>query len=278
MEDQKNSVVPVTSDSLSIQSTGAGRGLAWVGEGFDLFMRAPLLLGVMGLLFLVVYTLVMMIPILGWLVVTLFWPHLIAGLFLAARHADESQPVEIGDLFEPFSSANMPLLTLGAIYLAAMVGVMVVMLILSVAAIGMTGMQQMMGPGMMEGGDPAMMFGQMGMSLLLVLLVSLALMIPVMMAFLFAPLLVHQRGVEPTEALALSFRACLRNLLPFLLWGLLWLVVFIAITLLMIIPVIGWLLGILFFVILTPLMCTNLYRAYRDIFVASESTPQSAPL
>jgi len=82
--------------------------------------------------------------------------------------------------------------------------------------------------------------------------------IPLLMALWFAPALVMLHGLGPLEAMKLSFVGCLRNMLPFLLYGLIALVL----TVLAVIPV-G--LGLL---VLGPMITASVYTAYKDIFLS----------
>jgi uncharacterized membrane protein len=97
-----------------------------------------------------------------------------------------------------------------------------------------------------------------GLTALLVLLVGLLLAIPLLMAFWFAPALIVLRGDEPVAAMKASFRACLRNVPPFLIYGLLGL-------LFLILACIPLFLGL---VVLIPVGIATIYTSYKDIFGA----------
>lgn len=84
----------------------------------------------------------------------------------------------------------------------------------------------------------------------------LALIVPVTMATWFAPALVWFRNLEPLDALRQSFLGCWRNVLPFLVYGLIVLV-------LMGLAAIPFGLGIL---IMGPTLVGSTYAAYLDIF------------
>ena len=101
--------------------------------------------------------------------------------------------------------------------------------------------------------------GAIGSSFALAFLVMLALSIPVYMALWFAPALVTLRELAPTDAIKQSFRACLKNIVPFLLYGIVMLV-------LGIIAAIPLGLGLL---ILGPMLMASVYVAYQDIFFRS---------
>jgi uncharacterized membrane protein len=97
------------------------------------------------------------------------------------------------------------------------------------------------------------------LSALMMLMIVIGLFIPVTMAVWFAPALVALDNVEPVKALKWSFFACLKNMWPFLVYGLLMLVLGIVAS----IPFfLGWLL-------LGPVIIASVYTSYRDLFHAS---------
>ena len=75
-------------------------------------------------------------------------------------------------------------------------------------------------------------------------------------ALWFAPALVVLRGAAPVAAIKESFSACLKNFVPFLIYGIVLLVLGIVAA----IPLgLGWL-------VLGPVVIASVYVAYRDIF------------
>jgi uncharacterized membrane protein len=112
-------------------------------------------------------------------------------------------------------------------------------------------MTMMTGPG----ADAAKVAGALT-GFLLASLVMMALMIPVLMAVWFAaPLVVfHERGA--VDALKESFAGCLKNIVPFLVYG----VIFFVHAIVASIPLaLGWL-------VLGPMAAASIYTAYRDIY------------
>jgi uncharacterized membrane protein len=76
------------------------------------------------------------------------------------------------------------------------------------------------------------------------------------MAFWFAPALVVFHDVSPVDAVKASFAANLKNLMAFLLYGVVYLVAAIVAS----IPFgLGWLL-------LVPLSLLTVYASYKDVF------------
>jgi uncharacterized membrane protein len=76
------------------------------------------------------------------------------------------------------------------------------------------------------------------------------------MAIWFAPPLVMFRNVAPLEAMKASFRVCLKNLMPFLVYGVVLLVLFVL-------AAIPFGLG---FLVLIPVLIGAQYASYLDLF------------
>ena len=98
------------------------------------------------------------------------------------------------------------------------------------------------------------------MMLLVLALTAVALYIPLSMATWFAPALVTFHGMEALPAMKCSFMGCVRNFLPFLVYGLLLFVIAIA-------AVIPFGLGLLVFI---PMLYGSIYASYKDIFLRPE--------
>jgi len=93
-------------------------------------------------------------------------------------------------------------------------------------------------------------------STLLGFLIVLALVIPVNMALWFAPAVVMLQNQTAIVAITQSFKGCLRNIVPFLIYG----VILLVLGMIAAIPFgLGWL-------VLGPVMAASLYTSYRDIF------------
>jgi uncharacterized membrane protein len=121
--------------------------------------------------------------------------------------------------------------------------------------------------GQMQGIEPnEAMVGAMG-GMLIALLVALALLVPLLMAYWFAPALVVLRNMTAMEAMKLSFVGCLRNIWPFLVFG----VIAFVLTMIAMIP---FGLGML---VLVPVLNASIYLGYKDIFPA-EPEAESPPL
>jgi uncharacterized membrane protein len=223
----------------------AGNGWTWIASAWELFKRQPGMWIGMILLLAVILIVASLIPVAGGLIITLFAPVFAAGVVIGCRTLEEGHPLEIAHLFAGFRSHTGTLVGVGALYLVISLVVMLVV------ALSMgVGMMAMMGAG-----DPAEMAG-MGMTVLLAALVMFALMLPVIMAVWFAAPLVVFHGHGVTEAMKGSFIGCLRNMVPFLLYG----VVLFVFSVLATLPIgLGWL-------VLGPVLAASLYTGYRDIY------------
>jgi uncharacterized membrane protein len=92
--------------------------------------------------------------------------------------------------------------------------------------------------------------------LMIAALLFLAFSLPLVMAVWFAPALVVLRGAEPWAAMKLSFSGCMKNVVPFLLYGL----IGIPLAIVASIPLmLGWF-------IVGPVAIASVYTSYCDIF------------
>ena len=187
---------------------------------------------------------------LGGLVISLLLPVFVGGWMLAARRVDAGGSVEVGDLFAGFRDRLAPLAVIGALALAASL-----LIALAVTLLGGGAMLGMIAGGM-HGSGAGMMAG-LGAGMLGVL-VALLLSLAVTMALWFAPALVVLRGVAPVEAMKASVAACLKNVVPFLVYGALYVVAAAAAS----IPLLlGW-------IVLIPVLMLTVYASFEDIFPA----------
>ncbi len=242
---------------MEIRTVDAGRGAGWLGDGFDYFKRgAGAWIGITVVLF-VVYVALNFIPVIGGLAGQLLAPVFSAGILLGCKHMDEGGELELGHLFKAFSANPGPLIVLGALYLASVIALGILMVILAFILLGGVGtITQLMA------GDASSLLGNLPM-LLIVMLVGVGLYVPVLMALWFAPALVALGGLSVQDAVSGSFTGCLRNMVPFLIWGIIGLLLFVV-------AIIPMGLGLL---VLIPMIWASTYVAYKEIFVVAAKTP-----
>jgi len=225
----------------------AERGWAWVAAGWDLFKRQKGMWIALMLVALVVFVVLALIPIIGGIALSVLSPVFGAGVVIGCRAVEEGRELEIGHLFAGFKEKLAPLATVGAIYLGASIVIMLaVMLVSGVSVFSIA-----------AGGDPAQVPAAI-LAVLLAVLVSLALMLPLFMAVWFAPALVVFQGKGAVDAMKESFSGCMRNVMPFLIYG----IVMIVLGVLASIPLaLGWL-------VLGPVLAASLYTSYKDIYLS----------
>ncbi len=225
----------------------AGRGWEWIASGFVLFKKQP---GIWILILLVLaacWVMISLVPLIGGLANLLLLQVFMGGVMLGCRALDRDGNLEVGHAFAGFRQNTGNLVVLGLLALIAWVIIMIPALLI-------------MGGGsflaMLRGGGDLASIAALGLTFVLATLVVLALSVPLCMAMWFAPPLIVFHNMEPVAAMRASFAACLKNLIPFLLYG----VILFALSVIAAIP---FGLG---FLVLAPVVMASIYTAYRDIF------------
>lgn len=227
------------------------RGAGWILDGFTYFKQAPLSwIGVL-VLFIVIYIVLGLIPIIGGLVGQLLLPVFFGGLMLGCHAQAQGNKFSINHLFAGFSEHGSPLVILGLLYLLGMILITIMIVVLLFILPGGFELFEQLDAGNTE--FPRSMV----VIMLIILLSAFALYIPLLMAYWFAPVLIVLHGMSPVEAMKTSFRGCLYNILPFLVYGIVAMVLFF-------IAMIPLMLGLL---VLFPMLFASVYIAYRDIYL-----------
>ncbi len=236
------------------RAVDAGRGAAWWSEGWRLFTPAVgpwILIVVVGV---VLNLILAFIPILGSIASHLLFPILVGGLMLGCRAIDRGEPLTISHLFAGFGPRAGSLLIVALIYIAVAIAITIFVVALLFVFFGAAVLSQLWNrPDLISDGA---VVGGVVLTALVGMLLFLLLYLPLAMAVWFAPALVVLQGAEPWAAMRLSFIGCVRNILPFLIYG----VVGIALAIVATIPLLlGWL-------VLGPVTVASVYASYCDIF------------
>jgi uncharacterized membrane protein len=234
------------------RSVPAGHGWSWIAEAWPLFREEPLAwIGAVVLFYLIVFG-VSLVPFIGGIASALLGPMLSAGLMMGAHSQFRGDGFTVSHLFAGVSARPGPLALIGLMYLLYAVGMGIIM------AIGLIAMSASSGLAMESGAfDPSSLDSVMsGTMLMLLVLFVLLLAMPLAMAMFFAPGLVALNDVPLMRSFKLSFRACLKNILSFLVFGLVAIVMVIA-------GILPFGLGLL---LVLPILAISIYLAYRDIF------------
>ncbi|MEW5903028.1 MAG: BPSS1780 family membrane protein [Pseudomonadota bacterium] len=248
-----------------IRKMTAGRGWTWVKQGFQLLMRNPLLGISAAMLSVLVVIAGLMVPIFGPLVAMALMPIMLAGYMRICRALEENEKVAPTLLLAGFKRYTSGLVTLGAFLMLGMLFASTVM-----ATIGGAPFAEMMEK--MHGTEDAQLLMQAisagDSRISLAVLLGLTLMLLIVVAWQYAPILVFFHGVSPWFALRASFAGTLRNVIPYTVYSL----IMQGIT--MVLGILPWGIGML---LLLPLGLTSLYVSYRNIFPwLDEPAPQEA--
>jgi uncharacterized membrane protein len=235
------------------RTLGAGHGATWWGEGWRLFTPAVGVWLLIWIILLVLY-LVAAITGIGSLVMHVLLPVFTGGMMLGCRALDRGNPLTLGHLFAGFSQRAGPLVVVGLIYTG--LGLLITLLVAGMM-VGLFGVAIFsMLTGTVDPSQSGIALDSVVVAVLLCVLFFLLLLLPLIMAVWFAPALVMLGGLSPGAAMAASFRGCLRNVVPFLLYGL----IGFGLAIVASIPFgLGWL-------VLGPVTMATIYTSYCDIF------------
>ncbi|GAB2692135.1 BPSS1780 family membrane protein [Aliiglaciecola sp. 3_MG-2023] len=219
-----------------------GDGMTWISEGFSLFKQDIGMWIVTMIVGFIVAIVINIIPFVGSLIsmfLTYIW---VGGLMLGCQAAAEGKPFDIKYLFAGFSYRAGRLVGLSAI--GAVISIVVMFV-----AMGSVYMDILAGES-----NPEMMGTQFWLSFL----VAMALMLPMVMAVWFAPALIVLQDMPVFAAMKASFIGCFKNVMPFLVYGIVMLVLYIL-------GAIPLALGLL---VVIPLLFTSMYVSYRSIYLS----------
>lgn len=235
---------------MEIKSTEASRGAAWLIEGFEYFRRNALAWIGIVLIIIVISIASGVIPLAA-LVLQFLTPVFMGGLIMGCREISQGGGLKVNHLFAGFSEYAGKLVLLGVLYTIGVI--MITMLIVITVFFFLGGVEYFQ---TVMSGETNLVQQHMT-NLLLVLLVALLIYVPLLMGFWFAPALVVLEDMAPLQAIRDSFIGCLKNVVPFLLYG----IVGLVFSILASIPLgLGWF-------ILMPMIIASIYIAYCDIFV-----------
>ncbi|MEJ1354194.1 MAG: BPSS1780 family membrane protein [Candidatus Sedimenticola sp. (ex Thyasira tokunagai)] len=224
-----------------------GHGWQWISRGYWHFRQNPFAwIGAIlaWMLASVVITVIPVIGAIGSLALSLLSPVIFAGFMLGAQDQEQGEDFRLNHLLAGFSSNTKQLLLVGLLYIVGLIVIVVALASL------MGGLFMLSGEALSQGTMPP------ASSIMLAVLAGMALTIPLMMAYWFAPALIALEGMSAVAAMKLSFIGCVKNILPFLLYGVITLIFMIIGS----IPV-G--LGLL---VVVPVMFASMYTACRDIY------------
>lgn len=250
---------------IESRAVSPARGWRWLVEGVQLFLRKPIGWTILIVTLFAITKATAILPILG-LVVFLLMPVFVAGLMDGCKATEDGRPLHLSSLFSGFQRNVGPLITIGGISLIGNLGVMAFVAMLAgdsfVTLAKAIASNQNITPQMAAQLQPATAI------ITKALLAGLVLSIPLLMALWFAPPLIHFNDCKPALALKTSFVACLRNMMPMLIYGAAILAVFV-----MLMPLaMASRLYDLGFWLMAPVLVPSIYASYKDLFGPADAT------
>ncbi|MCF8003139.1 MAG: hypothetical protein K9L32_02855 [Chromatiaceae bacterium] len=252
----------------------ASHGWYWITQAWQQFKAQPRLwLAAVALVYLVTFAL-SLVPVLGSLATMILGPVFAGGLMLGAQSQERGGTLRVMAGFDGFSTHGGQLALVGLLYL---VGLFVVFIVAGLIAMA-TGVVTAGSMDALSSSDPDIVAAALGPGLGLFLLVVMLTMVPLLMLYWFAPVLVALEGMTAIEAMRMSFRGCWKNIVPFTVYGLALFFILLAASLILgvvsaLLAAISETLMVVLMLLVMPLMLVfavlvllSIYSAYRDVF------------
>jgi uncharacterized membrane protein len=239
---------------MNIERVPASHGWLWIKLGYRLITRSPLLAIVLAAIAAAGIFLAMKLPAVGPMLAIILLPVLLVGYMRACEAMEHSDEVELVHLFAGFQKRTAALIALGGLLL---IGLVICSLVSSM--IGGEMFANLLNDFQSSDDTSAMISAIQagGPDVALSLLVGFLLILLLMLAFQYAPMLVFFNGLAPFAALKASFFGSVRNLIPLTVYSLIMQIVG------MLASVIPYDLGL---IVLIPLGLTSMYTSFRDIY------------
>ena len=245
---------------MKIRTVAATRGWRWLAEGLAIYRKSPARWLLLVALLFAGSRLLLAIPFMGFVAI-LIAPIFLAGLAHGAQSLTQGKPLRLGYLASGFLKNGAQLVTIGGV---SLVGHFLMLMGMTViAGDALSEIAKTMAAGAITP-DTVNAMRTAAPRILLSVIVGLGISLPVMLAVWFAPLLVFFDDVKPVPAMVLSLRACVKNVLPLMVYSVTVMVpLFVMMQIGMALtrqPDLGiWLLA--------PVLVPSLYASYRDLFV-----------
>ena len=232
----------------------ARQGIVWVVAGYRLFRANPPLLTMLTFLYLMVFTVMLVLPAgIGGVLFPVLQPLLVFAIANGCRGiATAGRLVPLPYVLTDIRTRGRELVKLGSLQLIGSLLVMLILLAFDVKP------------------DP-----EKPDDLLQAMALAVALSSPLLLAFWFAPLLTGWHDVPPVKSAFFSFVACLRNWRAFAVYGLTlaaasFLSALLAVFAMQSFGGVGQIVAkaieILMVIVMLPIFLAGTYVSYRDIF------------
>ena len=265
---------------MRLHRVPARTGWLWVKLGLRTFFKQPLALAGLFFMFMLLVTVLSMVPLLGQALALALLPAATLGLMAATRIAAAGQfpmPTVLASAFQAGRERARAMLVLGMIYAAGSLLIMGLTLLLTGGA-----PTPLVDPAAAPapGTAPSPQDLVLNPEAINRMMIGVLLHIPLGLLFWHAPALVHWHGVSPLKSLFFSALACWTNKAALFLYFVGWGVVFFGVSLLLVL--LGGLvggpqfIGMLLFpvaMLMSAIFFTSLYFTFRDSFETDEGQP-----
>ena len=254
---------------MKLHHVPARTGWLWVRLGMRTFLRQPLALAGLFFLFMMLVSVLSLVPLLGNALALALLPAATLGLMAATREADHGQfpmPTVLASAFRAGQQRLRAMLVLGGLYALG-----------SLLVMGLTAL--LVGPAVVTLGEGAELGEALQQQPILLkqLVVTSLLYLPLGLLFWHAPALVHWHGISPVKSLFFSAMACWTNKGALLVYFLGWTMVFtiIAIGVVSVTALLGSpaLVATLLFplvMLMSAMFFSSLYYTFRDSFTTDD--------
>lgn len=256
---------------MKLHIVPARTGLLWVKLGLRTFWAQPLALSGLFFMFITAMSLASLLPYLGTALALALLPAATLGLMAATRDASQGKfpmPAILVSAFRAGRQQARAMVVLGAVYALGFLAVLGASALVdggSFARLYLVG--GAVTPELVQTGEfQAAMWLAMGLYL------------PFSMLFWHAPALVHWHGISPGKSLFFSGVACMRNFGAMTVFTLVWMGLFVAVGLLIMVlaVLLGQpdIMGMVMFpaaMLLAAMFFSSIYFTFRDSFVADEA-------
>ncbi|MBF0225015.1 MAG: hypothetical protein HQK76_06125 [Desulfobacterales bacterium] len=266
------------------QQVNAMRGWAWIVDGFKLY-KPNKWIWILNILILSVISLLIILIPFGDIILQLFFPVFIGGIMSGCYAQNNGYSLKVKHLFTGFNDNISSLMIIGGFNLLGTIIIVSFIVILGIIVNGSDFLKVI--ATLQEGNQinpetarQLIIFG------IIAFLVGVALFTPLIMATWFAPVLITLHSLRPLSAIRLSFMGCVRNMLSYLVYGLVFLIIlltpliipmglaFLVKTSSIFISIILLFMALYFclmFFVMIPTCFASIYFSYKDIFLKKNS-------
>lgn len=231
--------------------------LVWLKAGWSYFMQSPGVWIAIAVIFIVMLFVLGLVPLLGWAVVLIGFPVMVAGMVMGCHALAQGQPLRVDHLAAGLKVHAGNLALVGVFYLLGGLVAGFVSVVVGGGALltgYILGALAGLGLGLVSG----VVLGSVVFSVLWVLLIT---------ALWFAAPLVVLRDTPPLDAMKLSLTACFNNFGAFVVLGVL---IYVLIWVAMLPAGLGVL-------VLIPVLAGTVYASFQDVFGERPALPAAQP-